>query len=58
MYVGNREPSIDELLNDPIARLLMRRDAVDAEIIRSLIDDIKLRRVAVAARRPLADMVA
>jgi len=31
MYLRNAEPTVEELLNDPIARLLMRRDGLQPE---------------------------
>jgi len=36
LYCGNAEPSIDELLDDPIAQLLMRRDGVAPEACRAV----------------------
>lgn len=41
MYLRNLEPSIEELLDDPIAHLLMRCDGIDAEIVRDFIEDIR-----------------
>ena len=34
----NREPSLDELLDEPIVRLLMRRDGVEAHEVRALVE--------------------
>ena len=31
LYVGNAEPALNEVLNDPIIRLVMLRDGVSAE---------------------------
>jgi hypothetical protein len=31
LYVGNREPLLDEVLNDPIVRLVMARDGLPLE---------------------------
>jgi hypothetical protein len=34
MYIRNREPPIDELLNDPVMQLVMARDGVsDAALL-------------------------
>jgi hypothetical protein len=34
-YLGNREPTLDELLYDPIVRLVMIRDRLTAETVRN-----------------------
>ena len=33
-YLGNREPALDDLLDDPIVRLVMTRDQVAPETVR------------------------
>lgn len=43
MYVRNREPSIDELLSDPVARLVMARDGLSIEAVRALFAEAKER---------------
>lgn len=43
MYVRNREPSVDELLNDPVMQLIMARSGLSGEAVRALIADIKRR---------------
>ena len=35
-YAGNQEPSLDELLSEPIIRRLMARDGIDEASIRQL----------------------
>ena len=44
LYTRNEEPTLDELLAEPIVRLLMARDGVEEETVR---------RVFVAARTRL-----
>ena len=39
-----REPSLDELLREPIVKLLMLRDGVDAEEVRTLMHRLALGR--------------
>jgi hypothetical protein len=46
MYVRNREPSLEELLNDPVMRLVMARDGFSDEAVRTLIADIRQRLLA------------
>ena len=43
------EPSLDEVLNDPVIRALMRRDGVEVESLRVLIRGLR-RSVAPPAR--------
>lgn len=43
MYVRNREPSLDDLLNDPVTRLVMARDGFSDEAIRRLIAEARQR---------------
>ena len=35
LYIGNREPPLDEVLNDPIVGLLMARDRLTREVVRA-----------------------
>ena len=46
MYLRNAEPSVEELLNDPIAYLLMARDGLLPEQVWAYVND---------ARRKLRD---
>jgi len=46
MYVRNREPSLEELLNDPVTRLVMARDGFSDEAMRTLIAEIRQRLLA------------
>lgn len=39
----NREPSLDELLDEPIVRLIMRRDGVEARELRALVEAMRRR---------------
>jgi hypothetical protein len=48
VYIGNREPTLDELLDDPIARLLMASDQLAPETVRGHFE---------AARRRLRELV-
>ena len=43
---ARREPSLDELLGDPAALLLMRRDGVDEAMLRELLARLGARRAA------------
>ena len=43
MYLHNREPSLEDLLNDPIARAVMARDGFSAEAIRALVAETRQR---------------
>jgi hypothetical protein len=43
MYVRNREPSLDDLLNDPVTRLVMARDGFSDEAVRRLIAEARQR---------------
>ena len=43
MYVRNREPSLEELLNDPVTRLVMARDGFSDEAVRTLIAEARQR---------------
>jgi len=46
MYIRNAEPTVEELLNDPIAHLLMARDGIEPEQVWAHVND---------ARRKLRD---
>jgi hypothetical protein len=46
MRITDCELTLDELLNEPIVRLLMRRDGVEAHEIRTLIETMSSRIVA------------
>ena len=46
MYTMDRELTLDELLNEPIVRLLMGRDGVEAHEIRQLVKTIGSRILA------------
>jgi hypothetical protein len=37
-YLGNREPQLDEVLDDPIVRLVMVRDRLTREEVRAQLD--------------------
>jgi hypothetical protein len=41
LYSGNREPTVDELLNDEIADLLMRRDGIQFTDVRQIVEETK-----------------
>jgi hypothetical protein len=62
MHHDRMESSINELLNDAIARLLMKRDGVEETVLRQLMRDVrKARRQAYGgnsrgAVRPAATM--
>jgi len=43
MFPTNSEPSIEELLTDPIARLLMQRDGLRADQVRSFLGAMRRR---------------
>lgn len=53
MYVGNDEPSIEELLSDETARLLLARDGLDLQTVHRLVREAqhRLRRRDDAAGR-------
>ena len=42
LYSGNREPTIDELLDDEIAALLMARDGVEPSDIFTVVEAAKI----------------
>jgi hypothetical protein len=41
MYSRNHEPSLEELLNDPITRLLMARDGLHPEVAWEVVEDTR-----------------
>ena len=41
LYSGNREPTVDELLHDEIANLLMARDGLDASDVFRVVDEAR-----------------
>jgi hypothetical protein len=49
-YFGNHEAPVDDLINDPIARLLIGRDGSTAEAVRALIGDARRKWVSDPAR--------
>ena len=46
MYIRNREPSVDEILSDPVIRLVMERDGLSDAAVRALIADARRRLAA------------
>jgi len=38
LYFGNREPSLDEVFDDPIVRLLMERDGLPPDEARACVE--------------------
>jgi hypothetical protein len=50
LYSDNREPPVDELLEDPIVHLVMARDGLSPEDVRAYID---LARRRLRERRPV-----
>ena len=43
MYLRNAEPTIEELLNDPIAHLLMARDRLQSEQVWAYVNGARRR---------------
>ena len=43
MYLRNAEPPLEELLNDPIAHLLMARDRLRSEQVWAYVNDARRR---------------
>ena len=37
-YLGNREPPLDEVFDDPIVRLVMARDRIPPDEVRAYVD--------------------
>lgn len=50
MYCHNAEPTVEELLNDPIAHLLMGRDGLQPEHIWACVNNVRQRLRAREAR--------
>ena len=50
LYTGNCEPTVDELLNDEIASLLMRRDGIQFTDVRQIIEEITQKQLYDCAR--------
>jgi len=44
LFCGNAEPSIEELLNDSAAAVLMDRDGITADEVRDLMETMRWRR--------------
>ena len=40
-YLGNREPSLDEVFDDPIVRLLMVRDGLPLDEARACVERVR-----------------
>lgn len=59
-YCKNREPPLDELLNDPIVRLLMARDGLSAQDVDAYVDIARrrLREQQTNERRPHESLTA
>jgi len=51
MYPTNSEPSVEELLTDPIARLLMQRDGLRPDQVRSFLGAMRRRTAAGESER-------
>jgi hypothetical protein len=43
MYLCNDEPTVEELLRDEAARLLMARDGLSDNVVRALVRDVQRR---------------
>jgi hypothetical protein len=57
MYVRNREPSLEDLLTDPVTRLVMARDGFSDEAMRTLIAEVRQRLLAHDTTAPEAAAV-
>jgi hypothetical protein len=42
-YLGNIEPSLDEILADEVIRRVMARDGIGADQVRALLEDVRER---------------
>jgi hypothetical protein len=58
MYLVNVEPTVEELLNDPIAHLLMARDGLQPEFVWACVNDARLKLSGRGAEARKADVVA
>jgi hypothetical protein len=54
VYLGNREPMLDELLDDPVVRLLMAGDRLAPETARRQVEAAR-RRLCERASKDAAD---
>ena len=43
LLTSGYEPSIDDLLNDPVVEAIMRYDRITQEDVRKVLDEVKLR---------------
>jgi hypothetical protein len=41
LYLGNREPSLEEVFDDPIVRLLMERDGLPPDEARACVERVR-----------------
>ena len=50
-YLTNREPRLDDVLDDPIVQLVMKRDGLHPESVRAHVNDVgrRLRKTRVNA---------
>jgi hypothetical protein len=55
LYSGNHEPSVEEMLDDPIVGLVMRRDSVTPDEVRGVMDEASRRRGRGYDKRRLPD---
>lgn len=51
LYSGNAEPSVEELLDDPIAALLRARDGLHLDEVRHVVERVKRRLAERNARK-------
>jgi hypothetical protein len=40
-FLGNVEPTLDEVIGDPMVRRLMDRDGVEVDVLRTLMEEIR-----------------
>jgi hypothetical protein len=52
MYAQNREPPVEELLEDEIGRLVLARDGLDVESVRAFVAIMRKRLREAAERQP------
>jgi hypothetical protein len=43
-YFGNEEPPIDDLIDDPVGRIVISRSGMTPEAVRALLDDVRRKR--------------
>jgi hypothetical protein len=48
---GNEEPALDELLDDPVMRIMLARDGLTAEDVRALVAALRRRGVPLPLNR-------